>query len=193
MGRARTFDLDEALDQAILVFWRLGYERATIAELTAAMGINRPSLYAAFGGKEELFRLALERYASGPEAYERRALELPTAREVALALLRGGADRQTRPDRPHGCLAVLGTRTNGADSSPIGRMLIEAREVGEAEVRERFERARAEGDFPADADPAELAAFVRTVIYGLTVKAASGATRDELERVIERAMLAWPG
>ncbi|HET8786635.1 MAG TPA: TetR/AcrR family transcriptional regulator [Candidatus Limnocylindrales bacterium] len=192
MGRARAFDLDEALDRAMLVFWRLGYERATIAELTSAMGINRPSLYAAFGSKEELFRRALDRYASGPNAYEARVLELPTAREVALALLRGAADRQTQPGRPHGCLAVLGTRTNGADSSPIGRMLIEAREVGEAEVRERFERARDDGDLPPDADPGELAVFVRTVIYGLTVKAASGATRDELERVIERAMRAWP-
>lgn len=192
MGRARAFDTDEALDQAMLVFWRLGYERATIAELTKAMGINRPSLYAAFGNKEELFQKALGRYAEGPDAYEARALELPTAREVAFALLRGGADRQTRPHRPHGCLAVLGTRTNGADSSPIGKMLIEARLAGEAEVRVRFERARTEGDLPTDADPAALAEYIRTVIYGMTVQAASGVPRAELERVIEVAMRAWP-
>jgi AcrR family transcriptional regulator len=192
MTRTREFDTDAALDQAMLVFWRLGYERATMAELTTAMGINRPSLYAAFGNKEELFRRALERYADGPEAYEREALELPTAREVAFALLRGAADRQTRPGRPHGCLAVLGTRTNGADSSPIGRMLIEARLAGEAEVRERLDRAQAEGDLPPDAEPAALAGYLRTVIYGMTVQAASGATRDDLERVIELAMRAWP-
>jgi AcrR family transcriptional regulator len=192
MPRTREFDVDTALDQAMLVFWRLGYERATMAELTKAMGINRPSLYAAFGSKEELFRKALERYATGPDAYEASALALPTAREVAYALLRGGADRQTQPGKPHGCLAVLGTRTEPADSSPIGRMLVEARLAGEEEVRERFERARAGGDLPADADPTALAEYIRTVIYGLTVKAASGATREELERVIELAMRAWP-
>ncbi|MGE5274830.1 MAG: TetR/AcrR family transcriptional regulator [Verrucomicrobiota bacterium] len=192
MARVREFDTEAALDAAMLVFWRLGYERATLVELTRAMGINRPSLYAAFGNKEQLFRQALERYASGPEACEHRALALPTAREVAFGLLRGGADRQTRPGKPHGCLAVLGTRTNGADSSPIGQMLIEARLAGEEEVRERFERAKVEGDLPADADPAELAEYIRTVMYGMTVKAASGATRDELERVIEVAMQAWP-
>jgi AcrR family transcriptional regulator len=192
LARAREFDVDRALDAAMLVFWRLGYERATLAELTKAMGINRPSLYAAFGNKQELFRRALERYASGPDAYEHAALALPTAREVALELLRGGADRQTQPRKPHGCLAVLGTRTNGADSSPIGKMLIEARLAGEAEVRTRFERAQAEGDLPTHADPTALAEYIRTVIYGMTVKAASGATREELERVIELAMRAWP-
>jgi AcrR family transcriptional regulator len=192
MGRTRAFDTDEALDQAMLVFWRLGYERATLVELTKAMGINRPSLYAAFGNKQELFRKVLERYGGGPDAYEQRALSLPTAREVAFALLRGGADRQTRRDKPHGCLAVLGTRTNGADSSPVGKMLIEARLAGEAEVRARFERARTEGDLPTDADPAALAEYIRIVIYGMTVRAASGATRAELERAIEVAMGAWP-
>jgi AcrR family transcriptional regulator len=192
MARPRTFDYDEALDRAMLVFWRLGYERATLGELTSAMGINRPSLYAAFGDKEQLFRKALERYAGGPDGYEAEALALPTAREVALALLRGGADRQTQPGKPHGCLAALGTRTNGDDSTPVGRMLIEARRAGEAEVRERFERAQAEGDLPPDADPKELADYIRAVIYGMTVQASSGATRDDLERVIERAMIAWP-
>jgi AcrR family transcriptional regulator len=192
MSRPRTFDYDEALDRAILVFWRLGYERATLDELTSAMGINRPSLYAAFGDKEQLFRKALDRYAGGPDAYEAQALALPTAREVAYALLRGGADRQTQPRRPHGCLAVLGTRTNGSDSTPAGTMLIETRRAGEAEVRDRFERALAEGDLPADADPNELAAYIRVVLYGMTVQASSGSTREELERVIERAMAAWP-
>ena len=97
MARTRTFDLDEALEQAMLVFWRLGYERATLTDLTEAMGINRPSLYAAFGNKEQLFRRSLEAYATGPSGYERAALAQPTAYEVAAALLRGGADLQTQP------------------------------------------------------------------------------------------------
>lgn len=183
MGRPRNFDVDEALDQAVLVFWQRGYERTTLTDLCEAMGINRPSLYAAFGTKEELFHRALERYANGPHAYEAEALALPTARAVAEALLHGAIERQTGIDTPHGCLAVLGATTHPDTDSPVAQALIAARTVGEAAVRERFEQARADGDLRPDADPAELAAYLRTVIYGMTVQAAGGATRDDLERV----------
>jgi AcrR family transcriptional regulator len=193
LSRPRTFDTEQALDQAMLVFWRLGYDRTTLSDLTAAMGINRPSLYAAFGNKEALFKKALDHYARGPAGYDRAALALPTAREVTEALLRGAADVQTRPDMPHGCLAILGAPTCGETSSPIATTLIEARRAGEAELRERFERARAEGDLPADVDPEELAGYIRTVAYGMAVKAATGATRAQLDRVVDHAMRAWPG
>lgn len=192
MARPRKFDLDEALDQAVLVFWRLGYDRTTLDDLCAAMGINRPSLYAAFGTKEELFEKALDRYANGPDAYEAQALALPTAREAAEALLRGAVERQTGVDTPHGCLAVLGATTHPDADSPVARALISARAAGEQAVRERLERAKAEGDLPADADPAALAAYLRSVIYGMTVRAATGATRADLERVVELALRAWP-
>ncbi len=192
MGRTRTFDTEEALEQAMLVFWRLGYERATLTDLTEAMGINRPSLYAAFGNKEELFRRALEAYARGPSSYEQDALAQPTAYAAAAALLRGAADLQTRPHLPHGCLAVLSAPSNADDSSSVGQALIDARAAGEAAVVERFERARAEGDLPVHSDPAQLAGFIRTVVYGMTVKAASGASREELEGVIELALSVWP-
>jgi len=163
-----------------------------MSALTEAMGINRPSLYAAFGNKEELFHKALTRYAEGPSAYEREALEQPTARQVAEALLRGAADLQTDRHTPAGCLAVLGTTYCAEDSSPIGHALIAFRLAGDTAIRERFERARVEGDLPADATPEELTDFIRTVVYGMAVQAASGATREELERVIERALRAWP-
>ena len=192
MGRPRKFDVDGALDQAVLVFWRLGYERTTLNDLCEAMGINRPSLYAAFGTKEQLFHRALDRYANGPQAYEADALALPTARRVAEALLRGAVDRQTGVDTPHGCLAVLGATTHPDTDSPVARALIDARATGESAVRERLERAKADGDLADDADPVELAAYLRTVIYGMTVKAATGATRPELERVVELALRAWP-
>jgi AcrR family transcriptional regulator len=193
MGRPRKFDIDEALDRAVLVFWDLGYERTTLTDLCEAMDINRPSLYAAFGTKEQLFHRALDRYANGPHAYEAEALALPTAREVAEALLRGAVERQTGVDTPHGCLAVLGATTHPDTESPIARALITARTAGEDAVCERFARARDDGDLSADCDPAELAAYVRTVIYGMTVKAAGGATRPQLERVVDLAMRAWPG
>jgi AcrR family transcriptional regulator len=192
LSRPRTFDTDEVLEQAMLVFWRLGYERTTLTDLTKAMGINRPSLYAAFGDKEQLFRRVLEHYAAGPAGYEREALEQPTARQVAEELLRGAADLQTRPDLPHGCLAVSSTPTHAADSSPIGCSLIEARVAGEIALRDRFERARAAGDLPTTADAAELASYIRTILYGMAVKAATGATHEELERITQTAMRAWP-
>jgi len=192
MGRPRKFDIDEALDRAVLVFWDLGYDRTTLTDLCVAMGINRPSLYAAFGTKEELFNRALDRYADGPHAYEAHALALPTAREVAEALLRGAVERQTGADTPHGCLAVLGATTHPDTESPVARALIAARTAGEDAVRERFARAKDDGDIPEDCNPDELAAYVRTVVYGMTVKAAGGATRPELERVVDLAMRAWP-
>jgi AcrR family transcriptional regulator len=192
MGRARAFDADEALDRAMRVFWTKGYEGASLSDLTEAMGINRPSLYSAYGNKQELFRKALERYGEGPASYDREALAKATAREVAEGLLRGAADVQTDPDTPAGCLATLGTTYCADDSSPAGNILIASRLAGHAAVRERLERARAEGDLPADADPKALTHYIGTVVCGMAVLAASGATREELERVIELTMRAWP-
>jgi AcrR family transcriptional regulator len=192
MGRTRAFDTDEALDRAMTVFWSKGYEGTSLADLTEAMEISRPSLYAAYGNKEELFRKALERYGEGPSSYERVALAQPTARAVAEGLLRGAADVQTDPATPAGCLAVLGSTYCADESSPIGKTLIAFRLAGHAAIRERFERARAEGDLPANADPNALTHYIGTVVCGMAVLAASGVTRKELERVIELTMRAWP-
>jgi AcrR family transcriptional regulator len=192
MGRARAFDADEALERAMIVFWTKGYEAASLSDLTEAMGINRPSLYAAYGNKQELFRKALERYGDGPSSYERKALAQATVREVAEGLLRGAADVQTDPNTPAGCLATLGTTYCADDSSTVGKMVIASRVAGHAAIRERLERARAEGDLPAGADPKALTHYLGTVVCGMAVLAASGATRNELERVIELTMRAWP-
>jgi AcrR family transcriptional regulator len=192
MGRARAFDTDEALERAMTTFWRKGYDGTSLSDLTAAMGISRPSLYAAYGNKEELFRKVLERYGEGPSSYERDALAQPTGREVAESLLRGAADVQTDPDTPAGCLAVLGSTYCAEDSSPIGKILIASRLAGHAAIRERFERAQAAGDLPTTADPQALTHYIGAVVCGMAVLAASGATRKELERVIELTMRAWP-
>src|SRR6516164_7920615 len=113
MGRPREFDVDQALDSALRVFWRKGYEGTTLPDLTKAMGINRPSLYAAFGSKEELFRQTLDRYAAGPAAYVRAALTEPTARAVAERLLAGAIDVVTNRRNPRGCLLVQGALACG--------------------------------------------------------------------------------
>jgi AcrR family transcriptional regulator len=191
-GRPREFDVEKALDRALKVFWRKGYEGATLPELTRAMGINRPSLYAAFGNKEGLFRKALDRYAEGPAAYVREALNEPTARAVAERLLGGTIDLLTRPRNPRGCLLVQGALACGEAAEAVRRELVARRLAGDAALRQRFERALADGDLPADADPADLARYVVTVIRGMAVQAAGGASREELRRVAEMALRAWP-
>jgi AcrR family transcriptional regulator len=191
-GRPREFDVEEALDRALRVFWRKGYEGASLAELTEAMGINRPSLYAAFGSKEGLFLKALDRYAQGPAAYVGEALNEPTARAVAERLLGGTIDALTDPHNPHGCLVVQGALACSEAAESIRRELVARRAAGEAALRRRLERALAEGDLPADTDPADLARYVVTVIRGMAVQAASGARREELRRVAEMALRAWP-
>jgi AcrR family transcriptional regulator len=192
-GRPREFDVDHVLDRALAVFWRKGYEGTSLTDLTRAMGINRPSLYAAFGSKEGLFRKVLERYAEGPAAYVQEALDEPTARAVARRLLGGAADRLTDPRHPRGCLMVQGALACGEAAESVRRELVSHRAASEDAVRRRFERARADGDLPADTDPADLARYVVTVLRGMAVQAAGGASRKELRRVVELALRAWPG
>jgi AcrR family transcriptional regulator len=192
IGRPRDFDLDKALDQALAVFWHKGYEGASLAELTKAMGINRPSLYAAFGNKEALFRKALDRYAAGPAAYVQAALAEPTARGVAQRLLKGTIDVLADPRNPPGCLWVQGALACGEPAEPIRRELAERRAQGQAAIQRRFKRAIAEGDLPAGTDAAALARFIATINLGMAVQAAGGATRAQLRRIAEMAMRAWP-
>jgi AcrR family transcriptional regulator len=189
-GRPRGFDVDVALDRALNVFWRKGYEGASLDDLTAAMGINRPSLYAAFGNKEELFRKVLERYAQGPAAHACKAMQAPTARAVAELMLLGTVELLTAPGHPRGCLAVQSALAGGETSECIRRELIAHREAGVAALRKRFQRARREGDLPRNADPAHLARYIATIAHGLAVQAASGATRTELIRVVKTALRA---
>jgi AcrR family transcriptional regulator len=192
IGRPREFDVDKALDSALRVFWRRGYEGATLPELTAAMGINRPSLYAAFGNKEALFRKAVERYECGPASYGRKALEKPTAREVVEALLEGAVALLTRPQNPGGCLMVQGALACGENADGVRQELASLRAAGVAAIRRRFQRAIDEGDLPTRADASALARFVATVTHGLAVQAASGASRKELVRVKDMFLRMWP-
>jgi AcrR family transcriptional regulator len=192
IGRPRNFDTDQALERALDVFWRKGYEGASICDLTAAMGINPPSLYAAFGNKEALFRQALDRYVEIQGAHIRKALVVPKARDAIAALLHGYARSLTDKSNPAGCLVVQGISGAGEHAQCIRDMLNAKRAAGEKDVRERLKRAKAEGELPEDADPAALARYFSTVSQGMAVQAASGTSRKELERVAEMALRAWP-
>lgn len=191
-GRPRQFDAHKALDAALLLFWRHGYEGTTLAELTRAMRINVPSLYAAFGNKEALFQKALERYLQKPASYLPKALEHPNARRAIENLFRGAIDMVMNPRHPDGCLLVQGALVAGPSAAAIRKQLSLCRAAAEAAVRRRLDRALAEGDLPASVDTAELARYLLTVLWGLSVQAAGGAGRKQLEEVAQLAMRCWP-
>jgi AcrR family transcriptional regulator len=191
-GRPREFDTDEALDRALDVFWRKGYEGASLPELTKAMGINRPSLYAAFGNKESLFRKALDRYIEGPASYVEHALQQPTARAVVESLFVGEIALLCDTKNPRGCLAVQSALACGDAAAAVREELASRRKSLELRVRKRFQRARTEGDLAKKADPAALASYTCALIHGMAVQAAGGATRKDLKRVAEVALANWP-
>jgi AcrR family transcriptional regulator len=192
-GRPREFCVDAALAAALGVFWSKGYEGASMADLTAAMGITKPSLYAAFGNKEALFHKALDLYEAEKMAYLRVALEQPTARAVAEHLLRGAADAQTSSCGPKGCLGVISSVACGAEAESIRTHVIARRASALAALAERFERAKREGDLPDHVEVGGLTAYLFAILQGMAVQAGSGATRADLERVIETSLMMWPG
>ncbi|GAA5026686.1 TetR/AcrR family transcriptional regulator [Streptomyces siamensis] len=191
-GRPRGFDADAALDRAIEVFWRQGYEGASLSDLTDAMGINRTSMYAAFGNKEELFRRAVARYALADMAYAREALTQPTAYAVIETFLRANADAITRADRPPGCLSVQGGLAEGGENGHIAKFLADSRLAGEQALAVRLAEAVASGDLPADTDPVALARYVMVVSEGNAVHAAAGADRRALHAAVDIALRAVP-
>jgi AcrR family transcriptional regulator len=192
MGRHREFDVEKVLDAALCVFWRKGYEGASYADLTEAAGVERPALYSAFGNKEALFRRALARYHERYLGYLEEALQLPTARQVAAHILHNAADLNTRYPEHTGCFAINGALAGSDEAQPVRQALIDYRAEGQTQLRERFERAKAEGDLPETARPDALAAFLMAVTHGMAVQAKAGFSRDMLEAVAEQALSTWP-
>ena len=192
MGRPKEFDPDEALGAALDVFWRKGFDGASLTDLTEAMRITRPSLYAEFGNKEQLFRKALEQYQATCLAFSDRALGEATARLVAERMLFGAADAQTDGVHPAGCLATNGMVACSDAAGSIRREVLLIRDRKHAALRERLDRARHEGDLPDEADPEALAGFLEAVIQGMAVMAATGASRETLYGVVRTSLEAWP-
>lgn len=191
-GRPREFDTDTALDAAMALFWRYGYEGTSVAELAEAAGVNAPSLYAAFGNKEELFRKVVDRYIEKPASYLMRATEEPTARRVAEKALVSAIDMVAQRDHPDGCLLVQSALACGPQAESIRKELSRRRSAAEMMVRRRFDRAVAEHDLPPNADTAQLARYLMTIIWGLSVQAAGGASREQMLDVVDVVMQSWP-
>jgi AcrR family transcriptional regulator len=191
-GRPREFDLDEALAAALRVFWRNGYEAASMTELTAAMGITKPSLYAAFGNKEALFHKALDLYEREKLAYMTSAMEAPTARGVAERLLRGALAMQTSTCDPKGCLGVISAAACGAEAESIKAEVVKRRASSEAMIIRRFEQAVADGEVPEGMTAAALVRYLFAIMQGLALQGGSGATCDELNQLVETSLAVWP-
>lgn len=188
-GRPRGFDRDLALRRAMEVFWERGYDGASMTDLTTAMGINSPSLYAAFGDKETLFRAAVDLYGRTDGGHTARALrEEPTAYAAIEAMLRDNVAAYTDPGLPSGCMVVLAGATYATRTAPIREFLVEARRETGEDIRARLERGVAEGDLAPDTDTAALASFYSTVLYGLSIQARDGVGRDELSAAVDSAL-----
>ncbi|MHA6720458.1 TetR/AcrR family transcriptional regulator [Sphingomonas sp. RS6] len=192
-GRPREFCVDQALTAALRVFWSKGYEGASLNDLTEAMGITRPSLYAAFGNKEALFRKALDLYEREKLDYMSKALEAPTARGVAERLLHGALEMQLSSCDPKGCMGVINSMACGAEAESIRAEVIARGAVAKKALVERFERARAEGDLPADSDPKAVTSYLLAILQGLAVQAGAGATCQDLQGLITVSLSMWPG
>lgn len=191
-GRPRGFCVEDALDRAMTVFWRNGYEGASMSELTAAMGINSPSLYACFGNKEGLFRAVLERYDERRKSFMDHVMSAPGAAQMAERFLHGMADfaADTSGKNPPGCLLLQSGLSCGEEKIPDE--LARHRAEKEKALQVMLEEARKKGQLAKDADPASLARYLMTVSNGICVQAASGASAKELHEVAELALKAWP-
>jgi AcrR family transcriptional regulator len=188
-GRPRTFDRVAALETATQLFWARGYDAVSIADLTSAMGISAPSLYAAFADKRALFFEAVQHYQG---AYGIALMPGLPARDAVARLMRDAAAAYTDPDLPPGCLVVSGAVNTNAESAEVATALARRRKGLQGAITRRLRRALRDGELPAGTDAFGLAAFYTATIQGMSQRARDGATRHELQAIAAAAMQAWP-
>ena len=188
-GRPLSFDPEAALAPAMLLFWRQGYEGTSLAELTKAMGVTSPSVYAAYGDKKGLFRAAVRRYLAQPLTPVEVVAQAPSAREAARSLVEGAVLAYTGADTPAGCLLASSAIAVSPQSDDVRLELAAIRREIEAALRDRI--AAEAGELPDGFDPAGLAAFVMAVIQGFSTLARDGASRETLQRAARIALAAW--
>ncbi|MGQ0653757.1 MAG: TetR/AcrR family transcriptional regulator [Betaproteobacteria bacterium] len=188
-GRPRAFDREQALERAMQVFWKQGYEGTSIQDLTAAMGINPPSLYAAFGDKEQLVLEAIARYEGKRDEIMALVEDAPSAREGVARLLRGAAAWLPQCG---GCMLVLSAGACSEAAAKVQEKIAQRRCSQKERLKARIDRGLRDGDVPRGADSAALAEFYTTVLQGMSIRARDGATRKQLNAVAEAALGAWP-
>jgi AcrR family transcriptional regulator len=185
-------DADAALEHAVDLFARQGYEGTSIAELTDAMGITPPSLYAAYGNKRQLFDQVIERYGEHRRPYMEGVMSQPTARLAAKRFLEGAAEHDTEPGQPPGCLTVQGCLATSPEDRSVAEALARQRAANQAAIERRFQRGVEDGDLPAGTDTAALARYIATVSQGISVQASGGASRVQLLEVAGLALATIP-
>jgi len=163
-----------------------------MAELSETMGINRPSIYAAYGNKEELFSKALARYMAGRVAYVAEAMQQPTAKQAAEKFLTRSAEFLSNQHNPRGCMIAIGSLFSGEGSEQVQRQLVAYRQGYEKLLCERFDLAKSQNDLPQNVNTAALAKYIATVHQGMSVQATSGATEEELLAIVQLALNNWP-
>jgi AcrR family transcriptional regulator len=193
-GRPRAIDRDEALETALQLFWRHGYEGTSVADLTAAMGVTPPSLYTAFGSKERLYQEALDRYGASYGSFAARALvEEPTARQAVERILQESVAVYSEGPAPRGCMLASGAMSCAPEHALVVADLSRRRLATITAIKARFDRAVIEGELASSTDTEALAAFYAAVVQGLSIQARDGVGRDVLEAIAATALSAWPG
>ena len=191
-GRPLSFDREAALEKAMLLFWRHGYEGTSLSELRAAMGVTSPSIYAAYGNKKRLFLAAVEKYVSGPITSETIIRDALTARAAVEELLRSAAIGYTGVETPTGCLLATSAISGSGDSADVQAKLAAIRRGIEQRLRDRIQSGLLRGELEAGTDPSALAGFVMSVIQGMSTLSRDGATREKLLSVAQIALRSWP-
>jgi len=191
-GRPRGFDRDAVLHAAMLLFWTQGFDGTSYTDLTKATGMSKPTIYATFGDKVELFRQAMVAYAEEATKVYEKALDQPTAREAVEACLRLARGLNSQPGEPRVCFLVQGALTGSADTQMLRDELTGLQREATRKLQKRLEKGKRKGELPAAANTAVMAEYFTSVVTGLSVQAANGATTRDLGQVITMAMASWP-
>lgn len=192
-GRPLSFNREQALQIALQLFWQQGYEGTSIADLVAAMGIAPPSLYSAFGSKEQLYLEVLDLYLQGPGNFIRHALlHAADAQSFARQILSSAADEFSAHSHPSGCIVATGLLASATLHHNIAQHMRELRTATLDAISQRFEHAKVSGELPTATNCHSLARFFAAVIQGMSIQARDGADASELHAMAKQAMAGWP-